>query len=124
MNQDPRNQPVYPGMAGDAKAHAGMSISFDMNQALALAFSKKARLRAHNNKKRLWEKYPKVMPNDSLVKELNSNPAEMLSVKQQKDSLYQKPDSLPLKDNPELKIKAGALRRSGHQTSGNRGERP
>lgn len=115
FSRDPRNLPVEPGVAGGGKSHAGMGISVDLNQALAMAFSKNARLRARNGKKRLWEKYPKVVPNDSLVNELNSHPKKMLSVKQQNDSLIQLPDSA-------LKVTTSTLHTSGRQKNGNRNE--
>lgn len=114
LNGDPRNLPVVPGKAGGDYERSGMAIGVDMNQALAMAFSKKARLRSRNAKKRLWEKYPKVSPNDSLVKQLNNKPDKMLSVKQQQDSLLQKTDSA-------LKIKAPVSDKYGRQKNGNRG---
>lgn len=91
-DQDARNTPAYPNSYTDRGNGAG--IGFDMNQTLAMAFSKNARLKARNEKKRLWEKYPKVVPDDSLVNSLNVKPQKMLSVKQQRDSLILTKDSV------------------------------
>lgn len=96
-DQDPRNAPVYPNSYTDGGRGAG--IGFDMNRTLALAFSKNARLKARNEKKRLWEKYPKVVPDDSLVNSLNVKPLKMLSVKQQQDSLICVKDSVTLSND-------------------------
>lgn len=84
-DQDARNRPANTGSYTEGGNGAGMSV--DMNKALSMVFSKNARLRAKNAKKRIWEKYPKVKPKDSLVQELNNKPQIMLSRKQQKDSL-------------------------------------
>lgn len=101
-NQDARNRPAYPESYKDGGNGAG--IGLDMNKVLSMAFSKKARLRAHNEKKRLWEKYPKVIPDDSLVNSLNVKPQKMLSVKQQRDSLTVIKDSVIMsKDTVTMK---------------------
>lgn len=117
FNGDPRNQPAGTPMAGGNKARAGMSLSVDINRALAMAFSKNARLRARNEKNRLWEKYGKVAPNDSLVEALNSRPKEMLSEKQQRERMAAKSDSV-------FKAATESLRMSGRQKNGSRGVIP
>lgn len=83
-DQDARTLPVDPGSYSPSN---GAGLSFDMNEALSMAFSKKARMRERNRKNRLWEKYPKVIPDDSLVNELNVKPDKMLSVRQLADSV-------------------------------------
>lgn len=86
FNRDPRYSPVIPNMKGVDRGGGGMGIGIDMNNALSMAFSKNARLRARNKKKKIWEKYPKVVPEDSVVKKLNADPLKMLSIQQRRDS--------------------------------------
>lgn len=109
FEQDARNRPVVPVGAGDVAPSGGAAISGDINGAIGKVFSKNARLRARNQAKRLWEKYPKVTPNDSLVKELNDKPKEMLSVRQQADSVALRKDSVLLR-NRVVKPKKGVTR--------------
>lgn len=117
FNGDPRNQPAGTPMAGGDKGRAAMSLSVDMNRVLAMAFSKNARLRARNEKNRLWEKYGKVVPNDSLAEALNSRPKEMLSEKQQRERMAAKNDSI-------FRAATESLRMPGRQKNGSRGVVP
>lgn len=119
FEQDPRNRPVIPVGAGDVAPNSGgAAISGDINGALAKVFSKNARLRARNKKKRLWEKYTKATPNDSLVEKLNDKPVKMLSLEQQKDSIISRESvcsqksSVPLrKDSVGVQRKEKVLRK-------------